>query len=467
MSILNKISNIFQTTFSYDNINKSNIIKMRNKSNGISLLSAVYYKFAYCCPYTTQESVTSSINYLNILSFSRQAFIKKEQHVPVQSYKDCFDKLVHLYNSYIVLPKTPRLIAVDGCNNNLSGKVLLNLGLFDISNHVPLDISFLGSKFRNGEVKAFKIYILNNLKYLKNIKPIFVCDRLYFTYDLLDFLDANKFHYIIRIKCDGSNLDPNKPLKKNISNYNLINKLRKSKIRVISDDNSYTQIVCVNKKKEKKLVAKISVKSSCKIVTNIPTDKVFTNEAIFKFYRSRWDIEEFFKFVKHNFKFQYLPEKNDDKIKKMYLCELILVYITKLIELYYWKKEKSKPTTILNKKNGTEIECTIKINYTNLMKGLFNDLLYDIILNNNISADKLDKFKKSYIKILKNEKGRNFPRTSKKPHSKWHLKSYSSNSQLKKIIKMIISNKINKLNKNLKVKAKRITILEVNGKEYG
>lgn len=467
MSILNKISDIFQTIFNYDNINKNNTVKMRNKSNGISLLSAAYYKFAYCCPYTTQESVTSSINYSNILSFSRQAFIKKEQHIPVQFYKDCFDKLVCLYNSSIELPKTPRLIAVDGCNNNLSGKVLLNLGLFDISNNVPLDISFLGSEFRNGEVKAFKAYILNNLKYLKNIKPIFVCDRLYFTYNLLDFLDTNKFRYIIRVKCDGSNLDPNKPLKKNIANYNLINKLRNKNTRVISDDNSYTQIVCVNKKKEKKLVAKISVKSSCKIVTNIPIDNVFTNEAIFNFYRSRWDIEEFFKLVKHNFKFQYLPEKKANQTKKMYLCELILVYISKLIELYYWKKEKQKPSTSLNKKNGTKKECTIRINCTNLMKGLFNDLLYDIILNNNISADKLDKFKKSYIKILKNEKGRNFPRTSKKPHSKWHLKSYSSNSQLKKIIKMMIANKINTLNKNLKVKAKRVTIVEVNGKEYG
>ena len=132
------------------------------------------------------------------------------------------------------------------------------------------------------------------------------------------------------------------------------------------------------------------------------------------------------------------------------------------------------------KENGIDIGLKNKINadyvyidFNSVIYNIITDiehdlnyLLYDIILGKNISIAKLDKFKMAHVKTHKNEKGRHFPRTSKKPHSKWHLKSYSSNSQLKKIINKIISNDIASLNKNLKVKANRVTILEINGKKY-
>lgn len=79
---------------------------------------------------------------------------------------------------------------------------------------------------------------------------------------------------------------------------------------------------------------------------------------------------------------------------KGYTCEMILTYIVKLIEKYYINKYKN------NKKD-------IKINRSNLTKGVFEYLIYDI-LNDIIDDIKLDHFCKSYIKIINNKSNR-FP----------------------------------------------------------
>ncbi len=43
---------------------------------------------------------------------------------------------------------------------------------------------------------------------------------------------------------------------------------------------------------------------------------------------------------------------------------------------------------------------------------------------------------KSYLKIIKNDKDRSFPRNSKTPFTKWNIKGYSVNSQLVKILEL-------------------------------
>lgn len=47
---------------------------------------------------------------------------------------------------------------------------------------------------------------------------------------------------------------------------------------------------------------------------------------------------------------------------------------------------------------------------------------------------------------------------SKTPFTKWNIKGYSELSQYKKIVRSLIEKDTNNLNKNLKMKAKRITI---------
>ena len=57
-----------------------------------------------------------------------------------------------------------------------------------------------------------------------------------------------------------------------------------------------------------------------------------------------------------------------------------------------------------------------------------------------------------------NLKDRHFPRTSKKPFTKWYLKGYSDLTKYNKIIESIKIGTLSSLNKNLKVIAKNIVI---------
>lgn len=104
----------------------------------------------------------------------------------------------------------------------------------------------------------------------------------------------------------------------------------------------------------------------------------------------------------------------------------------KLLEKYYLHKH--------NKKNS-------KINKTNLINGIFDELLYDIF-KRKITKNKMDKFCEAYILIIKNKPDRTFPRNSKTPFTKWYIKGYSDHTKLLRIIDCILNKQLDSLNKN-------------------
>ena len=148
-----------------------------------------------------------------------------------------------------------------------------------------------------------------------------------------------------------------------------------------------------------------------------------------------------------------MKENNKMQHKKIYLCELIMTYIIRLIENYYLKP------TVKGKNN-----FNIKINRSNLTKGVYQHILYNI-LTGTINDIQLDEFCRSYIISIKNDKNRSFPRNSNTPFTKWYIKGYSDQTKYSKIIDAMINNKINELNKNLKSFAKNI--ISIDGKKYG
>lgn len=91
-----------------------------------------------------------------------------------------------------------------------------------------------------------------------------------------------------------------------------------------------------------------------------------------------------------------------------YLCILIVEYI-RLIELY-WKSKNTLKTT------DKKIQ---KINRSILINGIYNHLL-KLIIKGELNESSLQKFILSYIEIHTNLKDRHFPRTSKRPFSKWY-----------------------------------------------
>jgi len=80
---------------------------------------------------------------------------------------------------------------------------------------------------------------------------------------------------------------------------------------------------------------------------------------------------------------------------------------------------------------------------------------YQYILH--LDVTDINDYNKNYVKIQKNKLNRNFNRTSILPFSKWYVKSYSKINEFKKIIKAIEHDKIDSLNKNLKLKAKDLS----------
>ena len=119
--------------------------------------------------------------------------------------------------------------------------------------------------------------------------------------------------------------------------------------------------------------------------------------------------------------------------------------MSSLIELYWISIDILKPT-------NPKIH---KINRSLLIGGI--SITYQIIIRGESVDSSLQKFIRSYIEIHMNLEDRHFPRTSKKPFSKWYLLGYRLTSD-NLIIEQITNNTLDSLNKNLKVIAKNIVI---------
>ena len=195
-------------------------------------------------------------------------------------------------------------------------------------------------KIETKEVFNFKKYLIENPEKFKNV--IFVADRFYYTYGLFEFLISNNYKFIIRGK--------NKCNDKSLSKLKKINK----DIRLVKYENNIEKCTFIrNSKKSEHTKVNYLVKNQCNIITNV---KGVTDNELLKIYRKRWDIETFFKFIKTNFKFQHLTEKNNDAINKTYICEQILIYIQRLLLIVH-NEEKNDNLTIENVNNSNLLKA--------------------------------------------------------------------------------------------------------------
>ena len=429
-SIVGSINNIF-SNLTYKFINQFNVHKMRNITDGISLTDSLLFRFRYTKIHVTKQEIISNINYKNNTTFNRYSFHKKEEHINVKFYNYLFEEIVKLYKKISPNNKMS-YVPVDGSSNNdTKNKVCLNMCYYDTNQSIPIDITFNGSENRNKEVFNFKKYLIENPEKFKNV--IFVADRFYYTYGLFEFLISNNYKFIIRGK--------NKCNDKSLSKLKKINK----DIRLVKYENNIKKCAFIrNSKKSKHVKVNYLIKNQCNIITNV---KGVTDNELLKIYRKRWDIETFFKFIKTNFKFQHLTEKNNDAINKTYICEQILIYIQRLLLIVH-NEEKNDNLTIEN------------VNNSNLLKGIY-DCLLEPIITGTLKMEDISKCISSYLIKINNKKNRHFPRKSNIPFTKWYIKEYSEITKISRILNAVIDKTVNKLNKNEKIIANRITILNV------
>ena len=78
--------------------------------------------------------------------------------------------------------------------------------------------------------------------------------------------------------------------------------------------------------------------------------KEHNNDDIFNLYKNRWSIEEFYKQLKHNFKFQIMKEYNDKSyLKNIYLQLTFLLLKNILIETYKSENNNKIKKTFIDK----------------------------------------------------------------------------------------------------------------------
>lgn len=443
-----QINNIFTNYCSYKFINKHKIY-IRHISDGINLTDAIFYKFLYSNINTTKDHITSTINYRNKTNFTRKAYESKENNIPTFVYNSILNDLQIFYNKNCTNNNLYTEIAVDGTNNNNhKQQVSLNMGYYDITNDIPIDLTFNNTNNRNKEVQQLIEYIKNEPSKFQNV--VIVADRLYFTYDLLYFLDTNNIKFIIRVKKNGDNLIDTNPLNKHIKNFNTIEYLRKN-VRVVTYNNAYEKQVRITGKKNN-TKAKLLLNSTCTLVTNLSANE-YDNNKLLVTYKKRWSIETYFKLIKNNCKLQHMKETKVKQYKRLYKCELIITYILKIIEHFYIKNMHTKIKV-------NDASYTIKINKTNIIKGIYEYLLYDV-LNGKLTIEQINNFCKTHMILRKNKLNRHFPRICNIPFSKWYVKDYSESSKYTRIIDAIKNDTTNKLHSNLKTIA--TSIIKING----
>ena len=285
------------------NINQSiyNIIfkinKIKSRNNKLKFTDVVSYLFNYTFINSTKNDVVSNLNYDNNLNVHYSNYQKKEAKIPLIFYYDLFNNIQSLfytkysdtkYLNYSINNKK-NIVCVDGTYNNTTIsndgnlETSLNMGYFDFNNKIPLNIKFKGVENKNKEIKSF-IHDIEN-KNIDTNDVVFVFDRAYFSYDLINYLDKNNYYYVIRVKKSSLYLkkDNNKinKIKKQINNKN---------VRFVNYEHKYI----FEKINKNNIKIKLEKTTKCDLITNLNIND-YNDIMIKNIYKNRWSIEVFLK----------------------------------------------------------------------------------------------------------------------------------------------------------------------------
>jgi len=482
-NVTNKLNNIFfnlETKIRKD-VEKS--LNIKTIKRDIDFINILLYKFKYSSLNTTKESIVNSYNYNNNTKFSQQSFEKKERKIPIHFYNKLFYDVCSLYKSLANIDsKKPILFSSDGTFNNINSlnkkdnlETALNMGFYDITNDIPLDLNIEGIKNKNNELKLLKKYLdSSNIP----LNSILILDRAYCSYEFIDFLVKTNYKFIIRFRNNCKNFDKIKNVNdvrilkyvdevKNTVPYNkyksYINKKKETLIKKnknkkqqkieILDDSKYNTVF---------KNASITMNYEYTLVTNLNVND-YKDEKIKDLYKQRWNIEIFFKLLKYNFKFEHLIEhnKNEDyeQYKKLYLVNLTIIYLSKIIEKTYFNNNNIKKD-FKEYKNNKVIEYVYRPNRSNIIKGIYDILV--CLFNSKFTQENLINFCDCHVKYKYIKLGEHKERKLKMPFLKWYVKGHSNRSLMYKFIEVLIFNNIEILNKNTKVLYK-ICKIKLNG----
>jgi hypothetical protein len=374
LSFLNSINQLFDQKVKDISLNRNR--KIANKD--LLLFSLLYTDLN-----ATQLSVSDNIKLHNNISFDVTSIVKKINNVNIDVYSNLHNCIYTYYAK--TFKKKNEYLAIDGVYNNTNvlhnGKLETNMNLcvYDVINNYPIDIIYSDVGKKNNESKILEQHIENNKNSYTN--KCLICDRAYFSYGLFEYLHSNNIKFIIRVK-------------RNIATQNKYPYLRIIKRHYV-------------KSKDQQVI----------IATNISTE---TKDAtILKLYSKRWNIEEYFKHLKSNNKFQNITLESANKLQKHYYSIQIINLIKQILIDLYKYRTKYKEKIIKTKDNK---KYKTHINETHIMDVLYTHFIYDIV-NGTFDKNKLIKFINT-VKINTNLINVHNERISKIPFTKWYIKSY-------------------------------------------
>lgn len=221
-----------------------------------------------------------------------------------------------------------------------------------------------------------------------------------------------------------------------------LNKKQNTNIKYITDHEKYN-LIFKN--------ALISINHEYTLLTNLSIDN-YNDEKIKELYKQRWNIEIFFKLLKYNFKFEHLVEHNKnldyEQYKKLYLVNLTIIYLSKIIEkTYFYNNNIKKNFTKYDKKKF--IEYVYKPNKSNIIKGAY--IVLENLINLKFYKNNLINICNICVKYKYVKLGEYKERKAKTPFFKWYVKGHSERSLMIKFVEVYIFNNINILNKNTKM----------------
>ena len=470
-NVAEKINLIFKDT---PNVIKKYIFDIRNvivKDSKIKLDDVLFYKFLYSVPESTKVSIVSSFNFNNDSSITRSAYAYRDEQIPLEFYNHLYEQISNCYKQLMNIDdKKPFMFAVDGSFNNTNSKntkdvleTSLNMGYYDITNDCPIELNLEGTKSKNNELHILKKYITKS-NIPKN--SIIVLDRAYCSYEFINFLIKKNLKFIIRFRNNCKNFDKIKnindirvlkyfdeftnkvPYEKYIKYIEKNNKKIKGKHKLIdTQNNKIVDIKDIPKFKN----AILKMKYEYTLLTNLSLNNYDDNK-IKELYKQRWDIEVFFKLLKYNFKFEILKEHNQtqstEQYKKLYMVNLIAIYLGKIIEKTYYYNNEIKKDYVKKEKNKL-IKYVCKPNKSNIIKGVYK--IIESIIKASLKKDDLKKTCNSYVSYSYVKLGEHKERKAKTPFLKWYVKGHSNRSLLCKLVEAYLNDNLSKLNKNHKV----------------
>lgn len=220
---------------------------------------------------------------------------------------------------------------------------------------VPDCISFYTAQTYNSENVALTETIINDKKDSK--KSITVFDRGITSRANYDKLTDDKIMYVSRI-------DPN--AKHTIHTENeLKTSIDTDTLTIVSD--SWIYLYTMHKKRSKHAVRVIVAikKADGEKISFITNIKKIKAKEITEIYKSRWQIEVFFKFIKQHLNFSHLLNRTENGIK-------VVMYVTMIVSIlleHYKKLNNIKGYKIAKKRFAQDLETDIIYNIVILCGG--------------------------------------------------------------------------------------------------